>query len=76
MKLYKVNQFDNKHHSAIRSFICVALNEEEASQIDPRYDKYQWAHSEKNVVSSFIGRTTLYKRGQIIMRSFNDEIIV
>lgn len=76
MKLYKVNQFDNNHFMAIKSFICVANSEEEASQIDPSYDSFQWALSEKNIVANYLGRTTLYKRGQIVMRSFDDEIIV
>lgn len=73
MKLFKVNQFDNNNAKAIKSFICIAKDEDEALAIDPtRNILEQWAHSCKNVEANYLGRTTLFKCGYIVMRSFDE----
>ena len=73
MKLYKVNQYDNPSKKAYKSFICVALDEDHAKSLDPTHGTMnQWCLSEKNIEATYLGRTTHYTKGTIIMRSFDD----
>ena len=73
MKLYKVNQYDNPSSKAYKSFVCVANDEEHAKSLDPTHGTMnEWCLSEKNVEAVYLGRTTHYKRGTIIIRSKDD----
>lgn len=72
MKLFKVNQFDNSSDRAYKSFICVAKDECEASQLDPTVSSEdEWANSPKGIQVNFLGRTPLYNNGIIISRSYD-----
>lgn len=72
MNIYKITQHDNKSERAIKSFICYAISEERALEIDPSRTHEQWCHSPKNVTIDYIGKRANASANYIIMRTFDD----
>lgn len=71
MNIYKVTQSDNKHYQAIKSFICYAVTETEAKNINPcETDKDQWSLNKEELKVNYVGSRSNAPRGHIVMREY------
>lgn len=70
MNIFKVSQEENNHPDAIKSFVCYALRESEAADLNPcETDRDQWADNKESIEVLYLGSKTNAPRNHIICKS-------